>query len=162
MRFAVDTGGTFTDLVVEEDDGALHLFKSPTTQDDPVDGVLDVLATAAGALGGDLLARGSVLLHATTRAINAVLTGTISNYIAYPTISAGGRSTTVEAVVTLQVTLTNRATGAVIYTRPTSEYRERYEISADPKAYFDESGTGMQRLSKDVARSVVSAILEAF
>ena len=41
-----------------------------------------------------------------------MLTGTLINYTAYPTISAGGRSTTVEAIVTLQVTLTNRATGA--------------------------------------------------
>src|SRR4051794_23301802 len=78
VRLAVDTGGTFTDLVVEGDDGTLHLFKSATTPDDPVQGVLDVLATAAGALGDDLLARGSVFLHATTRAINAVLTGTIA------------------------------------------------------------------------------------
>jgi outer membrane lipopolysaccharide assembly protein LptE/RlpB len=93
---------------------------------------------------------------------DAVLTGVLNNYVAYPTISAGGRSTTVEAVVTVSVTLTNRATGAVIFTRAASEFRERYEISGDPKAYFDESGTGMTRLSKDVARSVVSAILEAF
>src|SRR5436190_23401165 len=76
VRLAVDTGGTFTDLVVEGDDGTLHLFESATTPDDPVQGVLDVLATAAGALGDDLLARSSVFLHATTRAINAVLTGT--------------------------------------------------------------------------------------
>jgi outer membrane lipopolysaccharide assembly protein LptE/RlpB len=93
---------------------------------------------------------------------DAVLTGTLVNYGAYPTISAGGRSTTVEAVVTLQVTFTNRANGAVIFSRPSAEFRERYEISADPKAYFDESATAMGRLSKDVARSVVSAILEAF
>jgi hypothetical protein len=93
---------------------------------------------------------------------DAVLTGTLSNYSAYPTISAGGRSTTVEAVVTMSVTLTNRATGAVIFSRGNAEFRERYEISADPTAYFDESGTAMERLSKDVARSVVSAILEAF
>src|SRR5581483_7888409 len=76
MRFAVDTGGTFTDLVVEDDDGVLHLFKSPTRPDDPVRGVLDVLDVAAGELGDDLLARGAVFVHATTRAINAVLTGT--------------------------------------------------------------------------------------
>ena len=75
MRFAVDTGGTFTDLVVEDDRGSLHLFKSPTTPDDPVRGVLDVLAVAASVLGGDLLERGSVFVHGTTRAINAILTG---------------------------------------------------------------------------------------
>jgi N-methylhydantoinase A len=76
VRLAVDTGGTFTDLVVEDDDGVLHLFKSPTTPDDPVRGVLDVLAVAAEALGPDVLSRSSVFVHGTTRAINAILTGT--------------------------------------------------------------------------------------
>jgi len=78
VRFAVDTGGTFTDLVLEGDDGAVRLFKSPTTPDDPVDGVLDVLGVAAAELGlerRELLARGTLFFHATTRAINAVLTG---------------------------------------------------------------------------------------
>ena len=93
---------------------------------------------------------------------DAVLTGTLNNFVAYPTISANGRSTVVEAIVTLRVTLTNRATGAVLFTRNGAEFRERYEISIDPKAYFDESGTAMDRLSRSVARSVVSAILEAF
>jgi hypothetical protein len=50
----------------------------------------------------------------------------------------------------------------VLFTRAGAEFRERYEISIDPKAYFDESGTAMERLSKSVARSVVSAILEKF
>ena len=67
---------------------------------------------------------------------DAILTGAVTNYSAYPTISAGGRSTTVEAVVTLTITLTERTTGKVLFTRGSSEFRERYEISADPKAYF--------------------------
>ena len=37
-----------------------------------------------------------------------------------------------------------------------------YEVSLDPKVYFDESGTAMQRVSRDASRSIVSAILEAF
>ena len=31
MRFAIDTGGTFTDLAVEDETGRLHQFKAPTT-----------------------------------------------------------------------------------------------------------------------------------
>ena len=42
------------------------------------------------------------------------------------------------------------------------EVKERYEISIDPKAYFDESAPALQRLSRDVSRSVVSAVLEKF
>ena len=53
---------------------------------------------------------------------------------------AGGRH--------VQLTLTERATGKVLFTRPGAEFRERYEISIDPQAYFDESGTAMERLSQ--------------
>jgi len=46
MRIATDTGGTFTDLVVEDADG-LRLFKAPTTPEDPVDGLLDAVDRVA-------------------------------------------------------------------------------------------------------------------
>ena len=36
MRFAIDTGGTFTDLVVEDDAGLCRMFKAPTTPADPI------------------------------------------------------------------------------------------------------------------------------
>ena len=78
MRFAVDTGGTFTDLVVEDDDGLLHIYKAPTTPEDPVAGVLHAFEQAAAERGADarsLLARGDLFIHGTTIAMNAVLTG---------------------------------------------------------------------------------------
>jgi len=81
MRFAVDTGGTFTDLAVDDGKGRLHQFKSATTPDDPIRGLLDVLDTAAEQFGmtrEDLLGRGEMLIHGTTRAINAVVTGTVA------------------------------------------------------------------------------------
>jgi hypothetical protein len=97
-------------------------------------------------------------------AADALLTGAVVNYMAYPTVfdPISGRATGVQTIVILQVTLTETASGKVLFTRPYMEMRERYEISVDPKEYFDESGMAMQRLSRDVARSVVSAILENF
>ena len=79
MRFAVDIGGTFTDLIVEDDDGQLWLRKSSTTPEDPVRGLLDVIEIAARDMGisrRELLRKGEFLIHGTTRAINAILTGT--------------------------------------------------------------------------------------
>jgi N-methylhydantoinase A len=79
LRAAVDTGGTFTDLLLDDGEGALRQFKAPTTPEDPLQGVLDVLDVAADALGisrRGLLARLTGFLHGTTRPINAVLTGT--------------------------------------------------------------------------------------
>lgn len=95
---------------------------------------------------------------------DAVLSGTVINFAFYPTVNdpVSGRATAAQAVVTLHLILTDRATGAVLFSRPGAEFRERYEISVDPTAYFDESGTAMQRLSRDVARSVVTGILEEF
>jgi N-methylhydantoinase A len=77
MRLACDTGGTFTDLVVEDGD-RIRLFKASTTPDDPVRGVLDAVKLAADHQGierHDLLGRATAFLHGTTRAINAILTG---------------------------------------------------------------------------------------
>ncbi|MFO1467063.1 MAG: hydantoinase/oxoprolinase family protein [Steroidobacteraceae bacterium] len=78
MRLATDTGGTFTDLVVEHDDGRIELFKASTTPADPVQGVLDALALAARAQGEScdtFLARASDFIHGTTHGINAIVTG---------------------------------------------------------------------------------------
>ena len=95
---------------------------------------------------------------------DAILNGSVLNYLAYPTVldNATGRATGVQTLVFLQVTLTERATGKVLFTQPFLEARERYEISVDPEEYFDESGMAMQRVSQDAARRVVSAILENF
>ena len=95
---------------------------------------------------------------------DAVLDGAVLNFLSYPIIAdqASGRATVVQCSAYLKVTLTERATGKVLFTRPSFEARERYEISVDPQAYFDESGAGIERLGRDVARDVVTSILEKF
>jgi hypothetical protein len=98
------------------------------------------------------------------RTADAVLTGAVLNFLSYPTSfdPTSGRADAVQASAFLQLTLTERATGKVLFSRPSMEVRERYEISVNPQAYFDESGAAMERLSRDVARSAVTAILENF
>ena len=76
LRFGVDTGGTFTDLIIEGLDDKLRLFKRPTTPDDPTRGLLDVISFAAQELGmsaGRLLELGDILVYGTTRATNAIV-----------------------------------------------------------------------------------------
>ena len=78
MRFAVDTGGTFTDLIVEDDTGALRMFKAATTPDDPIRGVIDSLGVAAAGMEKsltELLQAGELFIHGTTHPINAIITG---------------------------------------------------------------------------------------
>lgn len=93
-----------------------------------------------------------------------MLTGAVVNYMSFPNVSdpRSGRATGVQVSVYLQVTLTERASGKVLYTRPNLEFRQRYEIAVDQAAYFEESDIALDRLSRDVARTLVSSVLEAF
>ena len=95
---------------------------------------------------------------------DAVLTGAILRFDNSPIIAdpVSGRATGALIVVVLQVTLTDRQTGKVLFSRSNYDFRQRYEIATDPQAYFDETGTAIERLSRDVARAVVSAVLENF
>jgi hypothetical protein len=95
---------------------------------------------------------------------DAILRGAVTNYVSYPTVldPATNRASGVNLSVFLQVSLVERATGKVLYSRPNMEVRQRYEISTDQNAYFEESDIALERLSREVARSVVSAVLEAF
>jgi Lipopolysaccharide-assembly len=98
---------------------------------------------------------------------DAVLRGTVINFALLggtTTDPVTGVATSSQVILTLQLTLTDQHTGKVLFTRSGYEFRERYEIASGTnlKEYFDESSTAMKRVSRDAARSVVTAILEAF
>ena len=72
----VDVGGTFTDVVVLDDQGNVQLSKAETTPSDPSRGLLNGLSVAAESLGITrevLLGNASYLAHGTTVATNALL-----------------------------------------------------------------------------------------
>jgi len=80
MRIACDVGGTFTDLLVE-DAGRLRMYKTSTIPADPVAGIiaaLDLAAADAGQSADRFLGSASTFIHGTTRAINAILTGSVA------------------------------------------------------------------------------------
>jgi hypothetical protein len=95
---------------------------------------------------------------------DAVLRGGVLNYSFNPTIfdPTTGRAAYAELRVTLSVTLTERATGKVLFDRKNFFVRETYQISPDAAQYFEESDPALQRAGQQVARSVVSAVLENF
>jgi N-methylhydantoinase A len=66
---AVETGGTFTDLVWINDEGQVRTHKVPSTPGDPSGGVIQGLEEALG----DKIDRMSQLFHGSTAATNAVL-----------------------------------------------------------------------------------------
>jgi lipopolysaccharide assembly LptE-like protein len=95
---------------------------------------------------------------------DAVLNGTINSAIAVPTIydPASGKATSVQVVINLTVKLLEQRTGKILYSRANWGIREDYELAVDPHQFFNESGPALDRLSQDVARDLVSAVVEDF
>jgi N-methylhydantoinase A len=79
-RITVDTGGTFTDVVVADEEGRLFVGKSPTHERafEGVRGALEVVAEQLDVTLADLLADTSVFIYSTTRSTNAILEGRIA------------------------------------------------------------------------------------
>src|SRR5690348_2901892 len=78
-RIAVDTGGTFSDVVVTDDAGRLSVSKASTTPERIFRGISRALEYAAedrGVALAELLGDTSVFIYGTTRATNAIITGT--------------------------------------------------------------------------------------
>jgi Lipopolysaccharide-assembly len=95
---------------------------------------------------------------------DVVLRAAIAKFVNFPIIAdpASGRATGAGCIVTMNLVLTDRHTNKTLLSLTGVDFRQNYEIAIDAKTYFDESDTALQRLSRDVGRSVVSAILEHF
>ena len=81
FKISVDTGGTFTDVVVSDDNGKQNLGKALTTPDRIFDGMRNALSVAAAERNmtlDDLLTAGNLLIYGTTRATNAIVTGKVA------------------------------------------------------------------------------------
>jgi hypothetical protein len=116
------------------------------------------------AISREFLTRTRYKIVSDPNAADAVLRGAVINYAFNPTIfdPATGRAAYAELHVTLSVTLTERATGKVLFDRKNFDVRETYQISPNATQYFEESDPALKRAGQQVARSVVSAVLENF
>lgn len=75
-NIGVDTGGTFTDLVLIDDQGVIRTEKAFSTPEAREKGVFDVLGRAATLLNtsvGDILSRTDIFAHGTTASTNALI-----------------------------------------------------------------------------------------
>jgi N-methylhydantoinase A len=80
-RISVDTGGTFTDVVVGDDQGNQIVGKALTTPDRIFTGMKAAMEAAAGDLSlslPELFDRTEILVYGTTRATNAIVTKSLA------------------------------------------------------------------------------------
>ena len=153
FRIAVDTGGTFTDVVLSADDGTLAVGKALTTYGRVFDGFkasVDRAAATIGRAGDDVLRAADVIVYGTTHATNAVLTGRTARtallvtegFADTLTLREGGRRNVFDSRAPYPPPYIPR--------RLTFELRER--VSAE--------GEILKALDEDHARSVIAALAE--
>lgn len=95
---------------------------------------------------------------------DAVLTGIVQSVEGAPVIfdPDTGRATHVLITVRVAVSLRDRHSQQALYEQPQFVFREQYEITSDLGSFFEERGPALDRLARDFAATLVSAILENF
>jgi len=95
---------------------------------------------------------------------DAVLRGTIkevrTGVVAFDLST--GRATTLQVQVLAHVDLVDQHTKKVLFTNHNYVFREQYQISQTASALFEEQDPALDRLSRDLARTLVTEILENF
>lgn len=95
---------------------------------------------------------------------DAVLKGTVkdvrSGAVAFDLKT--GRATTLQVQVNASVELVDLHTKKVLFSNSNYVFREQYQISQTTSALFEEQEPALDRLSRDLARTLVTAILENF
>lgn len=95
---------------------------------------------------------------------DAVLKGTVKD------VRAGvitfdldtGRATSMQIQVTADVTLEDLHSHKILFSNANYVFREQYQVSQSPSTLFEEDKPALDRLSRDLARTLVTAILENF
>lgn len=75
-RLGVDAGGTFTDFVLADDHGNIHLFKATSTPEDGTRAIAEGFQQIAEKIGRpmrDILADTELCVNGTTVALNALI-----------------------------------------------------------------------------------------
>lgn len=76
FRLGIDAGGTFTDFVLADRTGAIQLFKTPSTPEDPTIAIangLELIHRATGLSAAEIVANSDLCINGTTVALNALI-----------------------------------------------------------------------------------------
>ena len=95
---------------------------------------------------------------------DAVLRGTVLEASTAPVIfdPGTGRASVVQVTVRLSVEFRDKRSQKLLFTRSNYTFREQYEITSDLDSFFEERNPALDRLGRDFAATLVSAILENF
>lgn len=130
--------------------------------------VFDIERQMTEAVRAELIGRGRYKVESTATGVDAVLSGEIASV----TLTVAGFTNQQQAarqVLTLvaRIELRDLKTDKVLWANPAMQMAETYDLTNtttanDPNAFLRQDSNALTRLSQEFARSVVSAMLEAF
>lgn len=112
----------------------------------------------------EFLGRTSYRVQSSAEGSDAILNGTVTAIYSSPIVfdPNSGRATEVLITVSLRVTVENASTHEILYEANDLVFREPYQIGSDPTIYFGEDQPALERLSRQVAASLVSTLIGNF
>lgn len=130
--------------------------------------VYDVERRVSERVRTELIGRGRYTVKPEATGVDAVLSGEILSITLVPAAFTDQRQAS-RYVLTLTAKFEFRDAKAdkVLWSNPAMQFREEYDVTnattaADPSAFFGQDANALDRLAQEFARSIVSAILEAF
>jgi hypothetical protein len=130
--------------------------------------VFDVERHVTERVRSELTGRGKYKVFPTEAGNDALLTGEISSISVAPVaFNQQQQASRYALILSARVEFKDLKTGKVLWSNPALQFREEFEPStgtsiSDANAFFGQDVNAMERLAGEFARSVVSALLEAF
>jgi outer membrane lipopolysaccharide assembly protein LptE/RlpB len=112
----------------------------------------------------EMLSRTSYRVQSSEAGSDAVMNGVVTAIYSSPIVfdPNSGRTTEVLVTVSMRVTVQDAATRQTLYEANDLVFREPYQISSDPTIYFGEDQAAIERLSRQVASSLVATLIGNF
>ncbi len=112
----------------------------------------------------EMLSRTSYRVQSSEAGSDAVMNGVVTSIYSSPIVfdPNSGRTSEVLITVAMRVTVQDSATRQTLYEANDLVFREPYQISSDSATYFGEDQAAVERLSRQVASSLVSTLIGNF
>jgi outer membrane lipopolysaccharide assembly protein LptE/RlpB len=136
------------------------LFTNATT-------VFDVEQTLTQRVRLEFIGRGRYRVVPDEAGVDATLKGDITGISIRPTaFDSNQQASRYEITVVVKVEFRDLANDKLLYENPAQTFKEEYEVttaqSADAQSFLGQNSNALERLATDFAKTVVSAVLEAF
>jgi hypothetical protein len=115
----------------------------------------------------EFIGRGKYTVKPESTAVDGLLTGEITSVTLVPASFVQGLASRYALIITAKIEFKDTKADKVLWSNPAMQFREEYDVpsaqaAVDAGTFLGQNQNALTRLSSEFARTIVSAILEAF